>query len=160
MVTCVVLSCFTSLINHAFLVGESNNSDDNSWFGSPNVTVLQSKRKQDETPLHKETQPQQDKEDRKRRRVEVKRQKLKTMAVDRNVQISKPKAPLAVVSLQKDAPKVLEDVSSSSTSVSMTCPHEERLSQLSRGLLDLQAGFKSEGVSMDHPLRGNSSDLE
>ena len=54
-----------------FGMGEASNPD-NVWYGTPSITILQSKRRQDdEESPHEETRPREDKEDRKRRRVEA-----------------------------------------------------------------------------------------
>lgn len=131
---------------HLVEVDEASNPD-NIWFGTPSATILPSKRRQDgdEASPHEETRPRQDKEDRKRRRVEAKRQKSKPMVVDEKMEVSEPKAPLAAVSVQNDVPQVPENPSPPPTTISRTSPHEE---QVSGGSVDIQAGFRVEGVSM------------
>ena len=133
---------------------EANTPDENSWYGTPSAVPLQFKRKQHEAPLHEEVRPRQDKEDRKRRRLEAKRQKSKAMVAEPNmeVSVSEPKAPPVAVSCQNDAPQVLADVSSSSVNISTTRPHEERPPRISGAKLDLglelESGLRWEGVSM------------
>lgn len=127
---------------------EANTPDENSWYGTPSAVPLQFKRKQDEAPPHEEVRPRQDKEDRKRRRLEAKRQKSKAMVAEPNMEVSEPKAPPAAVSCQNDAPQVLGDVSSSSVNISTTRPHEERPPRISGAMLELEAGLRWEGVSM------------
>lgn len=131
---------------------------DNSWFGTPTATLLVSQRKQDGAPPQEELRPRRDKEDKKRRRLEAKRQQPKAMVAKENIEVSAPKAPLAPLaseSGQNDAPQVPGDVPASSVNVSTTHPHEE---QPSGGPLDLQAGFRAEGVSLGS-FEGNLSDF-
>lgn len=128
-------------------VDEASNPDDDVWYGTPAATILKSKRRQDddEASLHEETRLRQDKEDRKRRRVEAKRQKSKPMVIDEEVEVSEPKAPLAAVSVQNNGPQVPENPPSPRAIISRSSPHEE---QLSGGSVDLQASFRLDGVSM------------
>ena len=132
---------------HLVEVGEASNPD-NIWYGTPSATTtLQSKRKQDdEASPHEETRPRQNREDRKRRRVEAKRQKSKPMVVDEKMEVSEPEAPLAAVSVQNDGPQVRENPSSPPTISSRTSPHEEQVSGSS--VDNIQAGFRAEGVSI------------
>jgi phage terminase large subunit-like protein len=123
---------------------------DNVWYGTPNATILQSKRKQDEDEAspHEETRPQRDKEEQKRRRIEAKeakrQKKSKPMIVEEKMDVSEPEAPHAVVSVQNHAPKTPDSPSSPPTTTSRTS-HEEQLSERS---VDMQAGFWADGVSM------------
>ena len=146
------LCCFLYHSIVALLVGVDEASNpDNAWYGTPSSilqstmlqsTTLQSKRKQDEEPPLEETRPRQDKEDKKRRRMEAKLQKSKSKAVDERMEVSEPEAPLAAVTVPNDVPQVPP---SPPTIISRTSPHEE---QLSEGSVDIQADFRAEGVSM------------
>ena len=140
--------CFTFLITQLLHLVDEPSNPDNIWYGTPGATLLQSKRRQDETSSHEETRPRQDKEDKKRRRMEAKLQKSKAMVVDEKMDVSEPKAPLAAVSVQSDGPRVPVNPSSPPTIISRTSPHEEPPSQLSEGSVGIKAGFRAEGVSM------------
>lgn len=153
----VVLYCYASCTNCVSLADKTNSSDDNSWYGTPHPTLPQSKQKQNATPPHEEARPRQNKEDRKRRRLEAKRQKSKTVAVEENMEVCRPKTPVSAVSCQSDAPQVRGDLSS--INMSMVYPDEDDPSQLSGGLSELQAGLRSEGVRY-HLLNGKLSNLE
>ena len=130
-------------------MNETSNPDD-AWYGTPSVTILQSKRKQDEDEAspHEETRPRRDKEERKRRRIEAKdakRQKSKIMVVDEKMEVSEPGSPLSALSVQNDSAQLPENPSSPPTTISRTSFHVE---SPSGGLVDTQADFRVEGVSM------------
>jgi len=143
----VALYCFASCINCATLADKANSPDDNSWYGTP---PLQSKPKQGEEPPHEEARLRQGREDKNRRRLEAKRQKSKTVVAQGNTEVSGPRETLAAVSCQDGASQALEEASSTNTSI--LCPYEDHSSQLSGGLLDLQAGLRSQGVRMKSSL--------
>lgn len=137
------------LLNYQLLhIVDETSSPDNSWYGTPSAPLPQSKRKQDEAPPHEETRPRQDKEDRKRRRLEAKRQKSKPMVVEEKVEIPEPMPPRVAVSVQSDIPQVLEDLPPSTTNISNMSSHGEPDPQKAGMEVDLQAGFRTEGVSL------------
>ena len=147
----VLFLCYFSTFLSLYLVemNKASNTDDD-WSGTPSATILQSKRKQDEDEAspREETRPRQDKEDRKRRRIEAKdakRQKSRVTIVDEKMEVSEPEAPLSAVSVQNDGPQLPENPSSHPTTISRTSFHEE---SPSGGSVDIQAGFRADGVSM------------
>jgi hypothetical protein len=151
-----VVSLFL-LLNYQLLhIVDETSSPDNSWYGTPSATLPQSKRKQDEGPPHEETRPRQDKEDKKRRRFEAKRQKPKLMVVEEKVGIPEPMPPLAAVSVQNDIPQVLEDLPPSTTDISNASPNGEPDLQKAGMEVDLQAGFRTEGVSLTSSFKEKS----
>ena len=123
---------------------------DNSWYGTPRATILPSKRKRDEDEAspHEETLPRRDKEKQKRRRMEAKaakRRKSMAMIAHEKMEVSKPEVPLSAMSVQKDGPQLPENASSPPTIISRSSSHEPSPSE---GSVDIQAGFRAEGVSM------------
>lgn len=126
---------------------EASNPD-NIWYGTPSASILQSKRRQEEASPYEETRPRQGREDKRRRRMESKRQKSKAMVVDEKMEVSGSKAPPAAVSVQNDSLQVPENPPSPPIIISRTPPHEKSPSELSGGSVEMQAGFRAEGVSM------------
>ena len=125
---------------------------DNSWYGtpSPRATILSSKRKRDEDEAspHEQTPPLRNKEKQKRRRMEAKaakRRKSMAMISDEKMEVSKLEVPLAAMSVQKDGSQLPENASSPRTIISRSSSHEASPSE---GSVDIQAGFRAEGVSM------------
>ena len=128
---------------------EASNPD-NSWYGTPRATILQSKRKldEDEPSPHEETRPRRDKEEQKRRRMEAKAaKKSRKSNMDEKMEVSKPEAPLAAMSIQEDGPQFPEYPSSPPTIISRSSFSSHEASP-SGDLVDMQASFRAEGVSM------------
>lgn len=139
---------------------DETSNPDTSWYATPSATLKQSKRKHDDVSPREETRPRQDREDKRRRRMDAKRQKSKPVVIEEKIEVPVPKSPLAAVSVQNDIPQVLEEeLPPPSTNISRTSPYEEP--QVSGSAVDLQAGFRAEGVSLLETifLKGNPPDL-